>query len=93
MENLIRLLLIKSDITEREITKENLSEIYCIDKVDGVTFPLTYLIIDKYQHKDKEMLDKLRREKYHTKYFCGVRKVIQLICISGKFVVPTIIQK
>ena len=50
---LIRLLLIKSDIAERNIARENLSEIYCVSKFDGGTLPLTYQMIDKYHQKDK----------------------------------------
>ena len=63
--------LIKSDVTEGNITRETLSESYCADKVDGDTFPLTYRIIDKYQWKYKELVDKLKCANYHTKYSCG----------------------
>ena len=44
---------INSDIKEIVITRENLSEIYFVDKLDGNTFKLTYQIVNKYQHKDK----------------------------------------
>ena len=47
-------------------------------------FPIKYLIIDKYQWKDKELVEKLKHESYHIKYFCGGVKVTQLICISEK---------
>ena len=39
---------INSDIKEIVITRENLSEIYFVDKLDGDTFSLTYLMIYKY---------------------------------------------
>ena len=41
----ISLIFINSDVTERDIASEILSEIYCVYKVDGDTFPLTYQII------------------------------------------------
>ena len=49
----IRLLLINSDVTEGKITRENLGDIYCVDKLDDDTFPLTYQMIDKHQRKEK----------------------------------------
>ena len=39
---------INSDIKEIIITRENFSEIYFVDKLDGDTFSLTYLMIYKY---------------------------------------------
>ena len=48
---LIRILLIKSDVTEGKITRENLGDIYCVDKLDDNTFPLTYQMIEKHQRK------------------------------------------
>ena len=68
---LIRLPSINSDIKESNITRGNVSESYSVDKLDIDTFPLTYQNIDKYQHKDKNMVGKLKLAKYHTKYFCG----------------------
>ena len=50
---LSRLPLINSDVTESNVTREQLSEIYGDEKLDGNTFPLTYLTINKYQRKDK----------------------------------------
>ena len=38
---LIRLLLINYDITESNITREHLAEIYCVDKLYSNTFQLT----------------------------------------------------
>ena len=38
---LIRTLLMDSDITERNITREYLSEIYGVNKLDGNKLPLT----------------------------------------------------
>ena len=54
---LIRIMLIKSDITDIDITKENLYEIYCLDIFDGNTFQLSYRMIYKYQNKDKELVE------------------------------------
>ena len=71
VDALIRLPLINSDVTEREITRESLAESYCYDKLYRDTFPLTYLMIDKNQHKDKNLTEKLKCANYHTKYFCN----------------------
>ena len=59
---------------------ENLPGHYCFDKLDGDTFPLTYQMIDKYQWKDIELVDKLIRNNYHIKYFCGHRKFRHFVC-------------
>ena len=56
-DNLIRLMLIKYDVTESEIKWESLVEFY-FDKFHGNMFPLTYRIVDKYQQKYKELLQK-----------------------------------
>ena len=50
---LSRLLLINSDVTVRNITREQLAESYGVDQLYGNTFPLTYQTINKYQLKDK----------------------------------------
>ena len=50
-------------------------------------------MIDKYQHKDKELLSKLKRANYHTKYFRGVEIFTKLICRSDKIVIQIILQK
>ena len=44
-----RIPLIKSDVKERKITREYLSESYCVDKLDSDTLSLTYQTIHKYQ--------------------------------------------
>ena len=87
-DDLRRLQLISSEITERNIEREILSEIYCVNKLDGNIFPLTYQMIDKYQRKDKELVNKLKHSNYHTKSFPGGGKVTQLICRSDGIVVP-----
>ena len=66
---LSRLPLINSDVTESNDTREQLSESYGVDQLDGDTFPLTHQTINKYQCKDKEMVEKLKCANYHTKYF------------------------
>ena len=40
-------------------------------------------MIDKYKLKDKELVDKLKKN-YHTKSFFGGVKVTHLICVSEK---------
>ena len=47
-------LLIKSSISDSNLTMKNLSEIYWVDKMYGDTFPLTYRMIYKYHHKYKK---------------------------------------
>ena len=39
-------------------------------------FPQIYRMIDNYQRKDKELIAKLKRANYHTKYFRGGRNFI-----------------
>ena len=38
------------------------------------------------------MANKIKHTSYHTKYFCGGRKLMQLICISDMFFVSKILQ-
>ena len=90
---LSRLPLIKSDVTESDVTREQLAESYCVDQLDGDTFPLTYRMINKYQRKDKEMVEKLKCANYHTKYFRGGGNTFMIICKNDKIVVPEIIRK
>ena len=35
-------------------------------------------MIDSYQRKDKEVVAKLKRSKYHTEYFCGGGIVVHM---------------
>ena len=42
-------------------------------------------MLDKYQQKGKELIDKLKHANYHTKYFSVGGKVTQLICRSDIF--------
>ena len=53
VDALSRLPLINSLVTESEIKREDLSESYCVKKMDGNTFQLIYQKIDKYQWKYK----------------------------------------
>ena len=45
--------LVNYDVKEINITREHLSEIYCVNKLDSNKFPLEYQKIDKYQLKEK----------------------------------------
>ena len=85
--------LIISDVTDSNITRENLAEIYCVYKLDGDTFPLKYQNIEKYQRKYRKMIAKMKRAKYHTKYVCGGGKVTKLICKGNKIIMITILLK
>ena len=58
-EDLDRLLLINSDVTDCNITWEQLAESYGVDQLDGNTFPLTHQTINKYQRKYKELVPKI----------------------------------
>ena len=51
-----------------------------VDQLDGNTSPLTYRTINKYQHKDKELVEKLKCANYHTKSFRGGGNAFMLIC-------------
>ena len=79
-DTLSRLPLIKSDVKEINFTREKVAESYGVDQLDGDIFPLTYQTINKYQCKDKELLEKSRCANYHTKYFKGGRNIFILIC-------------
>ena len=65
------LTLINYGVTDINIITKKLTESYCFNKLDGGTLPLTHQMIDKYQCKDKELVDKLKRANDYTKYFCG----------------------
>ena len=58
VEALGRLPLINSDVAESDITREHLAESYYFERLDSDKFPLTYQTIDKYQRKDKNMVEK-----------------------------------
>ena len=60
---LIRHPLINYYVKEGYITREH-------DKLDSKKLPLTYQKIDKYQHKEKNLVEKLKLANYHIKYFC-----------------------
>ena len=79
-----RLPLINSDITESKITRKQLAENYFVDQLDGHTLPLTYQKINKYQRKDKELVEKLKCANYHTKYFHGGVNTFMFICKNDK---------
>ena len=53
-----RMPLLNYDVTESNITREQLAEIYGVDQLDGDTFPLTYQMKNKYQRKDKNLVKK-----------------------------------
>ena len=80
--------MINFQVTKRNITKEHLSDSYCVDILGGDTFPLTYRKIDKYQRKEKDLAAKLKHKNYHTKSFCGGGIITQLICRSDNIVRP-----
>ena len=91
-------------IQECDVDAKYLSETYGIEELEAGTFPLTYKIIDKYQRKDKDLLNKLKRtidsssstdhtSSYHTKSFRGGGTDIDLICRNDKIVVPKVLQK
>ena len=62
-DNLSRIPLINSDVTEIKITGGDLDQIYCVHKLYGNSFPLTHQTIDKYQPKHKQLVAKLKTHK------------------------------
>ena len=92
-DTLSRLLLIISDVTESDITRETLSDTYRVDKLDDNTSPLTYRKIYKYQQKDKELVDKIKFKNHHTKSFRGGGIFTKLICKGDKVVITKILRK
>ena len=54
--------------------------------------PTNIKMINKYQQKYKELVDKLKHTNYHTKYSRGGGKVTQIICRSEILFVQTILQ-
>ena len=81
------------DVTESEIKRENLAEIYYVNELEGYKFPIINQTIEKYQWKYQELVAKLKRANYYTKYFIGGGIVTQLIYKGNKFVMPTILQR
>ena len=53
---LSRLPLINSDVTESDVTREQLVESYGVDQLYGNTFPLTHRTINKDQRKEKNLI-------------------------------------
>ena len=93
VDALNRFSFISSYETEGDISRKYLFDCYYDNKLDGNTFPLTYQKIDTYQWKYHELVDKLKRTSYHTKYFCGGVIVIELICKGKKTFMTEILQK
>ena len=67
-DSLSMLPLINSDIIEWKIIKEKLDDSYCVDKYDDNTFPLTYLMINKYQCKYKELVTKQKHAMHYSQW-------------------------
>ena len=70
------ILVFKQNVTDIEIARVTLYEIHCVDKLDGDVFSLTYLMIDKYQRKYKEMVDKQNEQTTILNIFVEGRKVV-----------------
>ena len=49
-------------------------------------------MIDKYQRRYKNLVEKLKCANYRTKYICGDRNKFMLICKNDKIIVPTILR-
>ena len=45
-------------------------------------------MIYKYQRKEKNLVEKLKRVNYHPKYVFGGGNIFMLICKNGKIAVP-----
>ena len=80
--------MINFQVTKKKVTRETLSDSYCVNNLGSDTFPLTYQNIDKYQRKGQVLVANLKHENYHIKSFCGVGIVTQLICRSDNIVSP-----
>ena len=85
-------MLIDSDVTDREITGEFLADSYSVDKLDDDTLPLIYRTMDKYEPKGKELVAKVKRANYDTKYFRGGIIFTQLIFKDDDIFMPTILR-
>ena len=56
-DSLIRLTIINSDIIESDVTRKTFAGSYCVDQFDFDKFPLRYQTINKYQRKDKNIVE------------------------------------
>ena len=63
------------NLTESKIAWETFDESHCVDKLDGDVFSLTYRMIDKYQRKYKEMVDKQNEQTTILNIFVEGRKL------------------
>ena len=90
---LSRILITNSDKKEKDITRENSAVIYFVDILDSDTFYLTYRTKDIYQCKNKNLVGKLDRANYGTKYFRGILNIFVFTCKNDKTFVPNILQK
>ena len=64
VDTLSGLPLIKYDVKKSDVTREKLVESYGVDQLEGKKTPLTYQTINKYQLKDKELIEKLKCANY-----------------------------
>ena len=88
-----RLRLVNYDVEESNITRQQLSERYFVNILDSNTFPQTYLRIYKYQRKEKNQVEKLKRANYNTKLFHVGVNTLMLIYKKDTFFVPNFLQK
>ena len=40
--------------------------------------------MDKYQRREKELVEKIKRANYSTKYFCGGGNTSMIVCKNDK---------
>ena len=62
---------IQTSTYESKYTTEIMSGLYDINKLPEGNFPLSFKIMDLYQHKDPYLQAKLKSAKYQNGYLCG----------------------
>ena len=60
-------------------------ELYNIDEIPDVTFPLSFKIIDRYQQEDPLLFGKINSSSYQKGYFRRGRNSIKLVTYKIKY--------
>ena len=80
--------------SDNVVTTQQLAELFALDDVPESSFLLTYGTLYAHQQADEPLLTKLLCSKvYQLRSFRGGDRPYQLICWSGKIVVPSTLQQ
>ena len=70
-----------------------MSELYDIDKLPGVNFPLSFKLIDRYQKEYPFLQENFTCANNRRGYFFWGQNTIELVTYNNKIVIPKQLQK